>query len=148
MSSAAKPSRRAESWLPLISTTRVPVDGEPGERVVAERDRVDAGQRAVVHVAGDQDHVDRLGAHHLDEVIDIGRLRRQQVLAVQRPAQVPVGGVQQAHTRDCRNARPTKPGTDTGQLGLAGRAVGSAGRPVGRPRRGRSARCPRASSAW
>ena len=33
------PSRRAESWLPVVSTTRAPRGGQPGERLVGQRVR-------------------------------------------------------------------------------------------------------------
>jgi hypothetical protein len=72
--------------------------GESRERVVAERHGVDAGQRAVVDVTGHGDHVDALRAHHLDEVVDIARLRVQQVDPVEGATKVPVGGVQHSHT--------------------------------------------------
>ena len=67
------------------------------ERLVGQRDRVDGGQRPVVDVAGHDHQVDALGLDGLDQVVDVRRLRGEEVLAVERPAQVPVGGVQDAH---------------------------------------------------
>ena len=59
-SRALKPSRTAESWLPLVTTVRRAGRGEPGERVVGQLHGVDRRQRAVVDVAGDQHQVDLL----------------------------------------------------------------------------------------
>ena len=67
------------------------------ERVVGERDRVDGGKGTVVDVARHDHEVDLFGLDGLDQVVDVRRLHREEVLAVERPAQVPVGGVQQAH---------------------------------------------------
>ncbi len=69
------------------------------ERVVVQPHRVDRRHGAVEDVAGDQDRVHPLRAHRLDERVQEARLGRAQVSAVQGPAQVPVGGVQQAHPR-------------------------------------------------
>ena len=55
------------------------------------------GHRAVVDVAGDEHDVDRLGGHDLGQPAQHRLLLGEQVGAVQRPADVPVGGVQQAH---------------------------------------------------
>ena len=91
------PSRCAESWLPLVSTTWARERRQPGQRLVGEPDGVDRRQRAVVDVAGDDDQVDPLGLDDLEQVVDVRRLVREHPLAVERPAQVPVGGVEDAH---------------------------------------------------
>ncbi len=72
--------------------------GQPAERVVEDGDRIDRGQRPVVDVAGDDHHVDALGPHRLDQEVDELPLGRQQVLPVEGPPEVPVGGVQQPHS--------------------------------------------------
>lgn len=77
-----------------------PGAAQPAERLVAERDRVDRRQRAVVDVAGHDDHVDALGAHRLDQVVDIGRLTVEQALPVERPPQMPVRGMQDPHSQE------------------------------------------------
>ena len=104
--------------------------GEPGEGLVGQRDGVDRGQRPVVDVAGDDHQVDLLGLDGLDQVVDERRLRGEEVLAVERPAQVPVGGVQDAHV-------PTLgEGTDrtAAHTPSADRAVARRGRPRRTPR--------------
>ena len=71
---------------------------EPFERVGEEGDGVGRRHRAVVDVAGDEDGVDPLGPDGLDEVVEEPRLGGEQPHLVERAAQVPVGGVDQAHT--------------------------------------------------
>ncbi len=71
--------------------------GQPRERLVGEAHGVDRRQGAVVDVARDEHHVDLLGGDDLEQVVDVGRLVREHALPVEGPAQVPVGGVQQAH---------------------------------------------------
>ncbi len=71
--------------------------GEPGERLVGQGDRVDVGEGTVVDVSRDHDHVDVLRGDDLEEVVDERTLVAQQVLAVEGPPQVPVGGVEDAH---------------------------------------------------
>ena len=68
--------------------------GQPHQGVVEQADDVDARQRAVVDVAGDQDDVDRLVADDGDELVDEGALGVKHPDAVERPAQMPVRGVQ------------------------------------------------------
>ena len=70
---------------------------EPGEGLVGQGHGVDRRQRPVVDVAGHQHHVDALTLDDLEQVVDVRRLVRQHPLPVERPAQVPVGGVEQAH---------------------------------------------------
>ena len=94
------PSRRAESWLPLISTMLRAGVVQPEQRVLAQLDGVHRRHRPVVDVPGDQHHVHLLGAGHVHQVIEERGLRRPQVGPVQRPAEVPVGGVQHAHGPD------------------------------------------------
>ena len=55
------------------------------------------GGRDVEEISGDHDEVDALRLDGLDQVVDVGSLRGEEVLAVERPAEVPVGGVQDAH---------------------------------------------------
>ncbi len=69
------------------------------EGLVGQRHGVDGRQRPVVDVAGHDHEVDLLRLDGLDQVVDVRRLRGEEVLAVERPAQVPVGGVQDAHAR-------------------------------------------------
>ena len=73
---------------------------QPEQGVLAQLDGVHRRHRTVVDVPGDQDRVHLLGAGHLHQVIEECRLRRPQIRAVQRPAQVPVRGVQQSHGPD------------------------------------------------
>ena len=75
---------------------------QPQQRGGVERDGRQRRDRPVEHVARDGHDVDGLGAHHLDQVVDERLLRGALVGAVQRAAQVPVGGVQQPHARDGR----------------------------------------------
>ena len=88
---------------------------QPGQRLVGEPDGVDRRQRSVVDVTGDDDEVDPLGLDDLEQVVDVGRLVREHPLAVERPAQVPVGGVEDAHTTtvgaDADTTREPTPGT-------------------------------------
>ena len=70
---------------------------QPVKGLVGQLDGVDGGQCPVVDVAGHDHEIDLLGLDRLDQVVDVRRLRGEEVLAVERPAQVPVGGVQDAH---------------------------------------------------
>ncbi len=72
---------------------------QPEERVVVQRHGLDRRHGAVVDVTGDQHDVDPLLAHGRHQVVQEGGLRRPQVGPVQGPAEVPVGGVEQAHER-------------------------------------------------
>ncbi len=72
---------------------------DPGQRVVEEGRRLRRWHRPVVDVAGQQDRVDPLGADHLDELVEDELVRTLQGDPVEPSAQVPVGGVQQPHTR-------------------------------------------------
>lgn len=72
--------------------------GEPGEGLVGQPDRVDLGQRPVVDVARHDHDVDALGLHDLDQVVHERRLVAEESFPVEGPAQVPVGGVEDAHT--------------------------------------------------
>ena len=73
---------------------------EPGERVLAERDRVHRRDGPVVDVARDEDRVHPLGPRGLDEVVEECRLRFSQVGPVERPPEMPVRGMQEPHGRD------------------------------------------------
>ncbi len=72
-------------------------DGQPGEGLVGQRHGIDGRQRAVVDVAGEQHHVDALSLDDLEQVVDVRRLVAQHPLTVERPAEVPVGGVEETH---------------------------------------------------
>ncbi len=68
--------------------------GQAHQGVVQQPDDVDSGQGAVVDVAGDQDDVDGLVPDEGDELVDEGALGVEHPDAVERPAQMPVRGVQ------------------------------------------------------
>ena len=101
-----------------------PGPGQPHQRLVGEPDGVDVGQGTVVDVAGDHHEVDPLGLHDVEQVVDVRRLVREHPLAVERPAQVPVGGVEDAHRETVGGAAdsPSHPrrGTVTGWAWQAG----------------------------
>ena len=88
--------------------------GQAGEGLVGEVDRVDVRQCPVVDVAGDDDQVDPLGGDDLEQVVDVRRLVAEHALPVERPAEVPVGRVEDAHVLDRRrrhrqSVAPTPP---------------------------------------
>ena len=71
--------------------------GEAGEAARGQPDRVDGRDRPVEDVARHEDGVD-LAAHRLGEQpVEEGLLVGGEVHAVERPAQVPVRGVEQPH---------------------------------------------------
>ena len=81
---------------------------DPGDRRGGHPDGLGRRHRAVVDVACHQDGVDRLAGHEVGEVPEHRFLFREQVGAVERAADVPVGGVQESHagqgtTRPRRN---------------------------------------------
>ena len=79
------------------STTWAPASTR---RTTASREQLDGvggGHRAVVDVAAHEHGVDPLGAHDLDEVVEVGGLGAEQPHLVERASQVPVGGVDQPH---------------------------------------------------
>ena len=82
---------------------------EPHQRLGEQRDGVGGRHRAVVDVAADEDGVDPLGAHDLDEVVEVGGLGVEQPHLVERAPQVPVGGVDQPHTRNGRRGGRHRP---------------------------------------
>ena len=109
-----KPSRCAESWLPLVSTTRARDAASRARASSASRTASTWRQRPVVDVAGHHDEVDPLGGDDLEQVVDVRRLVGEHPLTVERPAEVPVGGVEDAHAVDRRRDRrqsgaPTPP---------------------------------------
>ena len=75
-----------------------PGGGEAGQRLVGEADGVDVGERAVVDVPGDHHEVHPLRGHHVEQVVHVGSLVREHALPVEGPPEVPVGGVEDAHT--------------------------------------------------
>ena len=87
-----------------------PRRGQPRERLVGQPDRVDLGQRPVVDVAGDHDEVDPLRLDHLEQVVDVRRLVAEHPLTVERPPEVPVGGVEDAHGTNLGRGADTRCG--------------------------------------
>ena len=81
---------------------RHPQVGEAAERLVQQGHRLDRRDGSVVDVAGHHHGVDAGVGGHLDQVVDEGGLGVEQALAVQRAAQVPVGGVEEPHAGDCK----------------------------------------------
>ena len=75
---------------------------QPDQRGLQQRHRLQRRERAVVHVAGDQNGVHLFGPHRLDQMVEERRVGRPQVDAVQRAPEVPVGGVQNPHARTLR----------------------------------------------
>ncbi len=67
------------------------------QHVVEQRHRLQARQRAVVHVTGDEHGVDALVPDHRHEVVQEGALGVVQALPVERAPEMPVGGMQQSH---------------------------------------------------
>jgi hypothetical protein len=59
--------------------------------------RVRCGHGAVVDITRDEHRLDPLGPHDLHELIERARLHTQHPDVLERPAQVPVGGVQRPH---------------------------------------------------
>ena len=70
---------------------------EPDQALREQLDGLGRGHRPVVDVAADEHGVDPLGAHDVDEVVEVGRLGVEQPHLVERASQVPVGGVDQPH---------------------------------------------------
>lgn len=68
--------------------------GQPDQGVVQQAHDVHARQGAVVHVAGDQDHVNSVFRDGADKLVDEGPLGVQHPDAMERPAQMPVRCVQ------------------------------------------------------
>ena len=103
----------AESWLPLLTTTwRAGVD-EPHQALREQLDGLGRGHRPVVDVAADEHGVDPLGAHDVDEVVEVGGLGVEQPHLVERAPQVPVGGVDQPHGDPRYERGATPPVTET-----------------------------------
>ena len=97
--------------------------GQPGQGVVGQPHGVDRRQRAVVDVAGDHHGVDPLALDHLEQVVDEGSLVRQHAFAVEGPAQVPVGGVEQAHVTNLGPTTDTRPEPTPERLRCSGRCA-------------------------
>ncbi len=70
---------------------------QPRERVVEQLQGPHRRDRPVMHITGDEDEFDPLAADDVHEVVDERALGGKQVMAVQRAAEVPVGGVQGQH---------------------------------------------------
>ncbi len=93
--SEAEPDRRV-----VVAAGQHDVDGcrgEPGERLVEQRDGVGRRDGPVVDVAGHEHRIDAPLDGGLDEPAQEGALVLEHRLAVQRSAQMPVGGVQESH---------------------------------------------------
>ena len=69
------------------------------QRVLEQLDRGERRDRPVVHVTGDEHRVDRLGADDRHQVVDECLLRGAEIGPVQRTSEMPIGRVEQAHTR-------------------------------------------------
>ena len=76
-----------------------PVEGLDSRATVST-----GGQGPVVDVAADHDDVDPLGPDRVDQVVEVGSLRTEQPDTVERPSQVPVGGVEEPHGDHARRA--------------------------------------------
>ena len=70
---------------------------EPQHGLREQLDGLGRGHRPVVDVAADEHGVDPLGAHDVDEGVEVGGLGVEQPHLVERASQVPVGGVDQPH---------------------------------------------------
>ena len=74
----------AESWLPLETTTCGAGVDEAHQGLGQQLDGVGGRHRPVVDVTADEHRVDPLGAHDLDEVVEVGRLGVEQPHLVER----------------------------------------------------------------
>ena len=77
-------------------------DAAPGveqshEGVVEKFDGARVRQCPVVDVTGNDDGVDLLLAGQFDEVVEVARVRIAEAFTVEGPAEMPVGGVEDAH---------------------------------------------------
>ncbi len=87
---------------------------KPGQGLVEHRDGIGRWHGAVVDVAGDQHRVNALLDGSVDQPAQERALVLEHRLAVQRPAQMPVGGVQESH----RLASMDRPGDSFGDYRL------------------------------
>ena len=97
-----KPSRAAESWFPLVTMMRAPARGQRAERVGQERVARGCRGRRVEDVACDDHDVDVVLAHLDGERLEHTAQRIERGVAVERPPDVPVRGVQDAHALTVR----------------------------------------------
>jgi len=74
---------------------------------VEELDRIGGWYGSVVEIARDDNEINLLGAHHIDEPIDEECLLIEQTVVAEGPAQVPIAGVQNSH------ASKVRPGCDS-----------------------------------
>jgi hypothetical protein len=72
--------------------------------VVEQLDGVERGDGPVVEVTGDEHGIDLLATGRVDHEVDHGGLGVEEGRAVEVAAQVPVGGVEEAHESDGTNA--------------------------------------------
>src|ERR1700684_427346 len=99
MSALLTPSRRAESWLPLIRITRAPVARSRASASSYSATESTGGGAlvetapAAVDVAGDEHGVPPLGPCRLNEMIEEAGLRLPQVGPVKRAPEMPVRGM-------------------------------------------------------
>ena len=122
---------------------------QPDERVLAKQDGIQRRHRPVVDIAADEHRVDPLRTHHPDQGIEELGLGFPQVSAVQRAAEMPVGGVKDAHKRtvgratDKTRAKPGAPDCEH-----AGGHPAGAVRPASRWTDPSSARSDRGCWCW
>ena len=76
--------------------------------------RVRRREGPVVDVACDEDRVDALRTDDVDQMVEEAALGTEQPGTVERPSQVPVGGVQQPHDRNARSRHRQRPGPKRG----------------------------------
>ncbi len=113
---------------------------QPEQCLVVQRDSSHRRHRPVVDVTGDQHGVDALCPHDLDQRLQERLLRGAEVGPVQRPAEVPVGGVEQSHSRTVgapsdRTERDTStPHRPCGGGGRMSRSRGTPGPPTRKDR--------------
>ena len=75
-----------------------PRPGQPGERLVGKPDSVDRRQRTVIDVACHHDQIHTLRGDDSQQMVDVRSLVSEHALPVEGPPEMPVGGVEDAHT--------------------------------------------------
>ena len=69
---------------------------QPAQRRMEQFDSIGGRNRTVVEVAGDGDQVDFFMANEVDQPVDEQRLLVEQAVIAERPAEMPVAGMQNA----------------------------------------------------